>query len=95
MQTILEINLPGIPSKDVEVTSTPLPNGNHTLKVKARNKYGQTLSDTWAILGKYDLERLTVRLELGVLSIEAPLKESLQPRVHQITSGTDSHRLSL
>jgi HSP20 family molecular chaperone IbpA len=93
MQTILEVNLPGIPSQDVEVTSTPLPNGNHTLKVKARNKYGQTLSDTWVISGKYDLDQLRAKLELGVLMVEAPLKQSLQPRRIDVTAP--SHERSL
>lgn len=97
MQRILEINLPGIPKESVEVTSTPLANGNHLLKVKAKNKHQQTLSDTWVISSKYDLDHLSAHLELGVLTLEAPLKQSLQPRRIEITapSHEQAQRLQL
>lgn len=92
MQNILTLNLPGIPQQDIEVTSTQHPNGNHLLKVKVRSKY-ETLSDTWVVSSKYDIDKLQVKLHLGVLTVEAPLKQGPEPRIHQITAPSLEPRL--
>ncbi len=83
MQNILTLNLPGIPSSDIEVTSTSHLNGNHLLKVKVRSKY-ETLSDTWVVSSKYDIDKLQAKLDLGVLTVEAPLKQGPEPRRHEV-----------
>lgn len=77
MTKLLEIDLPGFTKEQVTVELTS--NGLTFLNVTARSDY-RRYSDRFIIPHKYDTSSMEAKLDLGILTIYANLKESAVPR---------------